>query len=90
MDYRDLTSDPAATVERVYQDLGMQMSGAFRELLAGEGKRERKQQTGHTYSLEEFGLEGDVIREQLADLFDRFQWDAAEEAAPAPSARGEV
>jgi hypothetical protein len=90
VDYRDLTSDPAATVERVYQDLGMQMSDAFRELLAGEGKRERKHQTGYTYSLEEFGLEGDVIREQLADLFDRFQWDAAEEAAPAPSARGEV
>jgi hypothetical protein len=90
VDYRDLTSDPAATLERVYLDLGMQMSDAFRELLAGEGKRERKHQTGHTYSLEEFGLEGDVIREELADLFDRFQWDAAEEGAPAPSARGEV
>jgi hypothetical protein len=89
-DYRDLTSDPAATLERVYQDLSLHMSEEFRELLAGEGKRERKHQTRHTYSLEEFGLEGDVIREQLADLFERFQWDAADEGVPTPSARGDA
>jgi hypothetical protein len=76
VDYRDLTSDPAATIERVYQDLDLPMSAEFRETLAGEGKRERKHQTRHSYSLEEFGLEGDVIREQLGDLFERFQWEA--------------
>jgi hypothetical protein len=90
VDYRDLTSDPAATLECVYQDLGLQMSDAFREHLAGESKREQKHQARHTYSLEEFGLEGDVIREQLADLFERFQWDAADAGAPTPSARGEA
>jgi hypothetical protein len=79
VDYRDLTSDPAATIERIYQDLTLPMSGEYRELLAAEGKRERKHSTRHSYSLEEFGLEGDVIRERLGDLFDRFQWDADEE-----------
>jgi hypothetical protein len=76
VDYRDLTSDPAATIERVYQDLGLPISDAYREILAGEGKRERKHKTRHTYSLEEFGLEGDAIRDQLGDLFERFQWAA--------------
>jgi hypothetical protein len=76
IDYRDLTSDPAATLERVYRDLGLPMSGEFRELLAGEGKREKTHQTHHRYSLEEFGLEADAIRNELADLFERFQWDA--------------
>jgi len=83
VDYRDLTSDPARTIERVYQDLGLSMSDEYRELLAGEGKRERKHTTSHSYSLEEFGLEGGDIRDQLADLFERFGWD--EEAAATPA-----
>jgi hypothetical protein len=75
VDYRDLTSDPAATIEKIYQDLDIPLSDAFRERLAREGKRERKHERRHSYSLEEFGLEGDVIREKLGDLFERFQWD---------------
>jgi hypothetical protein len=79
VDYRDLVSDPAATIERVYEDLGLPMSDAFREMLGAEGKRERTHKTSHSYSLAEFGLEGDVIRDELGDLFERFQWDAAGE-----------
>jgi hypothetical protein len=90
VDYRDLTSDPAATIERVYQDLGLPLSDDFRELLAGEGKRERVHKTRHSYSLAEFGLEGDAIREQLADLFERFQWEADDAAEATPSPPGEV
>ena len=78
VEYRDLTSDPAATIERVYRDLGLPMSDAYRETLAGEGKRERRHVTRHRYSLEEFGLEGDAIRDRLGGLFERFQWDADE------------
>ncbi len=75
VDYRDLTSDPAATIERVYRDLELPMTDEFREALAGEGKREREHKTRHTYSLEQFGLEADAIRTELGVLFDRFQWD---------------
>ncbi len=78
VDYRELTSDPAGAIESVYEDLGIPMSDAFRDRLSGEGKRERKHQTGHSYSLEEFGLEADVIRRELGDLFERFGWDAGE------------
>jgi len=86
VDYRDLVSDPAATIERVYQDLDLPLSDAFREQLASEGKRERKHKTSHSYSLEEFGLEGDVIRERLGDLFERFQWDDSDAEARDESA----
>lgn len=82
VDYRDLTSDPAATIERIYEDLDIPMTDAFREQLAAEGKRERKHRTRHTYSLEEFGLEADAIRTELAVLFERFQWEADD--APTP------
>jgi hypothetical protein len=77
VDYRDLTSDPAATIERIYRDLDLPLSDEFRETLAGEGKREKEHKTRHTYSLEEFGLEADAIQLELSDLFERFQWNEA-------------
>jgi hypothetical protein len=89
VDYRDLVSDPATTIEGIYRALGLPISDAFRKLLAGEGKRERGRRTEHTYSLAEFGLEGDVIRDQLGDLFEHFQWDA-EGGTPTEAAPGEA
>ncbi|MCP4908261.1 MAG: sulfotransferase [bacterium] len=75
VDYRDLTSDPAATIERLYRDLGLPLSDEYRETLAGEGKREREHKGHHTYSLEQFGLEADAIRTELDGLFERFGWE---------------
>ncbi len=75
VDYRDLTADPAATIEKLYQDLDLPMTSEFREQLAQQGKREREHKTHHTYSLEEFGLEPEAIRTNLAELFERFGWD---------------
>ena len=78
VDYRDLTSDPAATIEKLYADLDLEMTEDYRAELAKQGKRERKHTTDHEYSLEEFGLEADEIRTRLGDLFDRFGWDENE------------
>jgi hypothetical protein len=85
VDYRELTSDPAAAIEKLYADLDLPLSDAFRESLASEGKREKKHETRHSYSLEEFGLKADAIRHELGDLFERFQWpvDDAESGPPA-------
>ena len=80
VDYRSLTADPAAAIEGVYKDLGFELSDAFREKLAGESKREASHKPSHAYSLEEFGLEADAIQTELADLFERFQWDRVEVA----------
>jgi hypothetical protein len=90
VDYRDLTSDPAATIERVYHDLGLPMSDEYREQLAGEGKRQREHKTRHSYSLEEFGLDRDVIETELADLFERFQWTADDAPASSDREQGEA
>jgi hypothetical protein len=65
------------------------MSEEFRQGLAGEGKREREHKTTHSYSLAEFGLEGDVIRDQLGDLFERFDWDGGSDPEIAALSRGE-
>ncbi len=87
VDYRALTSDPAAAIEHIYQDLGLPLADAFRASLAGEGKREKKHQTSFSYSLDEFGLEGDAIRDELGDLFERFQWNK-DDAEPETTTAG--
>jgi hypothetical protein len=75
VDYRDLVSDPAATIEQVYRELGLSMGEEYRELLRTEGKRARSHRSGHDYSLEKFGLEADAIRTRLSGLFERYHWD---------------
>ena len=50
------------------------MTETYRALLRAQGTRERKHESGHSYSLEEFGLEADEIHTKLADLFERFEW----------------
>ena len=75
VDYRDLVSEPAATIAAVYRELGIELGAEFCEMLESAGTRARKHVSAHSYSLEEFGLEADEIRTQLADLFDRFGWD---------------
>lgn len=82
VDYRDAVADPATTIEQVYRQLGLPISPAYREVLLAEGKRAREHVSGHTYSLDEFGMEAEEIRGRLADLFDRFGWD--EQAPPPP------
>ncbi len=82
VDYRELVAEPKRAVERIYADLGLEMSAAVRQNLQKEQERARKHETEHRYSLAEFGLDDAEIREKLAPLFERFGWDA--EPVPAP------
>ena len=75
VDYRILTEDPSRAIEQVYEELGLEMMPEMRELLAARGRKERAHRSGHSYSLEEFGLEANEIQSRLAPLFDRFDWE---------------
>jgi hypothetical protein len=75
IDYRDLVSDPAAAIEQIYRALGFSLSPDYREVLLAEGKRARQHKSGHSYSLEKFGLDADAIRRGLAPLFEEYGWD---------------
>jgi omega-hydroxy-beta-dihydromenaquinone-9 sulfotransferase len=74
VDYSDLVTDPAGTVRRAYAEIGMEMVPEQEKALADEKGREYR--SGHSYSLEEFGLEADEIRTRLAPLFERFGWES--------------
>ncbi len=75
VDYRELTSNPSGTIERVYEQLGLSIAEDFGKRLAQQEQRERTHKSGHSYSLEEFGLDGDEIRTRLAPLFERYGWE---------------
>lgn len=75
VDYRELVSDPAGTIEQVYRKLDLPLNDEYRERLLAEGKRARQHRSGHAYSLEQFGLEADAIRARLSALFERYRWD---------------
>jgi omega-hydroxy-beta-dihydromenaquinone-9 sulfotransferase len=74
VDYRELVTDPAGTMHRVYEGIGLDMVSAQEEALAAEKGREYR--SAHSYSLEEFGLEPGELRVKLAPLFERFGWES--------------
>ena len=79
--YADLVANPAATIEGIYHALEIPMSDTFRATLNQEGPREKKHNTTFRYSLEEFGLEADLLEREFADLFERFGWAKADDAS---------
>ena len=86
VDYRHLVAEPKRTIERVYADLGLEMTEQFRVTLQHEQERARRHETEHRYSLTEFGLNDQEIHTRLNALFERFAWDA-EVPAPKPPGR---
>ena len=79
VDYRELVAEPKRVIERVYAELGFRVEPDYERVLVAEQQQAKQHKTDHSYSLEEFGLQGNEIRAALADLFERFHWD---EAAP--------
>ncbi len=73
--YRELVSDPGAVVESLYRWMGLEMSDAYRDKLKAFTNRQRKYKSKHSYSLEQFGLTEEWIREQIPEVFEAFGFD---------------
>ena len=80
VDYRDLVAEPRRTVAEVYAALGLPMTPGYATLLDEEQQRTHRHESGHSYSLAEFGLDADAIERELAGLFARYQWKPARPA----------
>jgi omega-hydroxy-beta-dihydromenaquinone-9 sulfotransferase len=72
VDYRDLTKDPTAVVEKLYDYFGWTMSDAFRARLRRAADHEHRFQSRHHYTLEEFGLSKEWIQQELGPLLDHY------------------
>jgi len=80
VDYRELVAEPKRVVSEVYAALGLPISPAYAAILDQEQARARKHESGHRYSLAEFGLDKGAIEQELAELFERYHW---QEGSPA-------
>lgn len=72
IDYRDLTRDPLATLEKLYAHFGWTLSAAYREKLVQATQRQRGFKSKHEYTLEEFGLSREWIQAELNDMLDHY------------------
>jgi hypothetical protein len=75
VDYRELVAEPKRAVSEVYAALGLPLSPAYAAILDEEQTRARRHESGHSYSLAEFGLDKDAIEQELAELFLRYRWN---------------
>ncbi len=74
VDYAELTGAPRRAVEKMYAALGFDVTPEFAAVLAAEDARARKHETSHRYSLAEFGLSAEMLRERLGALYAEFGW----------------
>ena len=78
VDYDELVAEPRRVIERVYAELGLPVTPGYQQVLMAEQQKAKRHETGHRYSLEEFGLRRDELRTRLAGLYQRFRWDQGE------------
>ena len=80
VDYRELVSDPKATVEAVFEALEIDITPSTLATLDEHQERARAHRSSHRYELDEFGIDEAQLKRDLRGLFDRFGWDASEKA----------
>jgi len=75
--YDHLVADPAGTVSSIYDQMGWDMTPDLLVRLEDDAaKRSKGYRSKHSYSLEEFGLTREWIRDELGDVLDAYGFEA--------------
>ncbi len=86
--FRDAVSNPLSQVERIYDDVGIELSDEARTAMARWLAQDAQTtRAPHRYAPEDFGLSAGQIREQFADYTARFVVPYEDRAATQPAAR---
>lgn len=75
VDYRELVTQPKATIEKVYSALGLVLSDEYKAVLAEKDSQVRQHKTKHSYSAEEFGIDTARMRQELEEFYAKYQWE---------------
>lgn len=71
--YSDLVSDPIATADQIYRELGRELSDNARAAMTTHVGEHRQHRWGkHEYTFEKFDLDRDVLRDRLGDYCESF------------------
>lgn len=75
VNFHDLVADPEAVVRAIYQQLGLEISDEFAEVLREESEKARRHKSRHVYSLEGVGFTKGQILTSFKDVYDRWGFD---------------
>jgi hypothetical protein len=71
--FTDLQTEPIAALTRAYEQIGLTMSAASRDAVAGwAGQHEPGSHGAHSYELADFGIDADTVRARFAPYITAF------------------
>ena len=73
-DYRELITEPKATVEKTYAAIGLEISSDYQVYLARQQRAEGSHRSTFSYNLEEYSLAPEQIERELDEFYTRYQW----------------
>ncbi len=74
LQYAELMDDPVGSVERIYRHFGMELDDLGQRKMQAWMEENPQDRFGrHRYTLDQFGLDADEVREQFADYVERYQ-----------------
>jgi omega-hydroxy-beta-dihydromenaquinone-9 sulfotransferase len=73
--YEDLTERPKQEVIKIYEHFGMSVSPAFSERLEKAGKRAKRYESSHKYTLEQYGMKKADVLSKLEPIFDLYGFE---------------
>ena len=73
--YDDLVKAPKETVERVYAHFSMDVSDEFAAKLTEMERESRRYGSRHHYTLEQYGLSKDYVRNRLGSVFETYGFE---------------
>jgi len=79
VDYRELVAHPRATIEKLYQTLGLPMTDNYAAILQERDSKSKKHSTNHSYSAKEFGMDVGKLHRELAEFYEEYQWPPPDE-----------
>ena len=80
--YDDLIADPKATVERIYDTLGIEMTPTYERKLDEECAKARRYKSTHSYNMGEYGIAPEDIYDRIPEIFDAYGFDREPETEP--------
>jgi hypothetical protein len=79
VDYRELISEPKATLEKTYAAIGLDITSDYQHYLENQQNKERAHKSNFDYKLEDYSITAETIETELDEFYEQYKW-------PRPSA----
>lgn len=81
VDYREITKAPKATLEKVYRDLGVEITPAYASFLEATQEKQKRHAPGFEYSIDNYDITLEDIVKRLEPFYDEYGWARTHDSA---------